>query len=197
VDPKDVGDDPSLELALFRSAHWPYYGYPKVFLAQRPGDYKVRFSARAVLQNKGYTLKTALLPVPMTFRARKPSGPDVSGDVRATGGLMDIPPETSIFETTIRLRAGETFEYSLLGLPVPLARNVQGGPPTYRYPPFPEGGQPGVAFQWLEVEGPLAPEIWPPPSYRVLFDSIDITTNPPMPNDAAKRLLPFCEGRST
>jgi hypothetical protein len=189
VDPKDVGDDPSLELALFRSAHWPYYGYPKVFLAQRPGDYKVRFSARAVLQSKGYTLKPALLPVPMTFRARKPSGPDVSGDVRATGGLMDIPPETSIFETTIRLRAGETFEYSLLGLPVPLARNVQGGPPTYRYPPFPEGGQPGVAFQWLEVEGPLAPEIWPPPSYRVLFDSIDITTNPPMPNDAAKRLL--------
>ena len=47
---------------------------------------------------------------------------------------MDIPPETSIFETTIRLRAGETFEYSLLGLPVPLARNVQGVAPQSSFP---------------------------------------------------------------
>lgn len=189
VDPKHVRDDPALELALFRSAHWPYYGYPKEFLARQSGEYKVRFSARAVLQVKGYTLKPALLPVPMTFRARKPSGPDVSGDVRATGGIMDIVPETRIFETTISLRAGETFEYSLLGLPVPLARNVQGGPPTYRYPPFPEGGQPGVAFQWLEVEGPMAPESWPPPSHRVLFDTIDCATGSPHPHDDAKRLL--------
>jgi hypothetical protein len=104
----------------------------------------------------------------MTFRARKPSGPDVSGDVRATGGIMDVPPEKTTFETIIRLLPGETFEYSLLGLPVPLARNVKGGPPTYRYPPFPEGGQPGVAFQWLEVEGPISSATWPPASHRVL-----------------------------
>lgn len=105
---------------------------------------------------------------------RKPSGPDVSGDVRATGGLIDIQPERADYETTVQLKAGETFEYSLLGLPVPLARNVDGGPPTYRYPPFPEGGQPGVAFQWLETEGPLSPEVWPPPAHRVLFDELPI-----------------------
>lgn len=172
VDPKQLDalrDDPSLELALFRSAHWPYYGYPKAFVAKLPGEYKVRFSARAVLQQPGYKLTTARQPVPMTFRARKPSGPDVSGDVRATGGILDVLPEKSIFETIILLRPGETFEYSLLGLPVPLARNVKGGPPTYRYPPFPEDGQPGVAFQWLEVEGPLPPEQWPSASHRVLF----------------------------
>jgi hypothetical protein len=162
-------DDTSLELALFRSANWPYYGYPKGFVAKLPGAYKVRFSARAVLQQSGYKLTTARDPVPMTFRARKPSGPDVSGDVRATGGIMDVLPEKTLFETIIRLLPGETFEYSLLGLPVPLARNVKGGPPTYRYPPFPEGGQPGVAIQWLEVEGPVVPKEWPPPSHRVLF----------------------------
>jgi len=162
-------DDPALELALFRSAHWPYYGYPKGFVAKLPGAYRVRFSARTVLQLSGYRIKPGNQPIPMTFRARKPSGADVSGDVRATGGVMDIQPEARIFETKVRLREDETFEYSLLGLPVPLARNLNGGPPTYRYPPFPEAGQPGVAFAWLEVEGPISSETWPPPSHRVLF----------------------------
>jgi hypothetical protein len=166
--------DPAVEMALFRSAHWPYYGYPEGFVAKLPGEYRVKFSARAVAQLPGYELKKAERPVPMTFRARKPSGPDVSGDVRATGGTIDIAPEAAVYETTILLRERETFEYSLLGLPMPLARNVNGGPPTYRYPPLPEGGQPGVAFQWIEVEGPLSPGSWPPPSHRVLFDDLPI-----------------------
>ena len=113
---------------------------------------------------------------------------------------MDIQPESRVYETTIRLLPTETFEYSLLGLPVPLARNVNGGPPTYRYPPFPDGGQPGIAFQWLEVEGPIAPQSWPPTSHRVLFDDggmgfqpFDTPKKKPDRQDAypreAKRLL--------
>ncbi len=184
-----IKDDTTLELALFRSAHWPYFGYPRGFVAKLPGEYRVRFSARAVLQTEGYQLQPATDPVPMTFRARKPSGPDVSGDVRATGGIMDIQPKPAIYETTVRLLPTETFEYSLLGLPVPLARNVNGGPPTYRYPPFPEGGQPGVAFQWLEIEGPLPPESWPPPSHQVLFDEIGPDVASENPTEDAQRLL--------
>lgn len=182
-------DDATIEMALFRSAHWPYYGYPKGFVAKLPGQYRVRFSARAVVQRDGYTLAPATRPIPMTFRARKPSGPDVSGDVRATGGVMDIQPVAQEFETTIQLREQETFEYSPLGLPVPLARNVKGGPPTYRYPPFPEGGQPGIAVQWLEVEGPLSAAAWPSPSHRVLFDELGVPPVLAEPNEAARRLL--------
>ena len=185
----NLKDDPALELALFRSAHWPYFGYPRGFVAKLPGEYRVRFSARAVLQTEGYQLKPATEPVPMTFRARKPSGPDVSGDVRATGGIIDIQPEPAVYETTIRLLPTETFEYSLLGLPVPLARNVNGGPPTYRYPPFPDGGQPGVAFQWLEVEGPIASESWPPPSHHVLFDDCGADIQSTNPQEDSRRLL--------
>lgn len=192
--------DPTLELALFRSAHWPYFGYPQGFVARLPGEYRVRFSARAVLQVAGFKLKPAVAPVPMTFRARKPSGADVSGDVRATGGMLDIEPANAVYETTVRLRAGETFEYSLLGLPVPLARNVNNGPPTYRYPPLPKEGQPGVAFQWLEIEGPISSASWPPPSHRVLFDELPIRAAhkadglpvevvSERPDDDARRLL--------
>ncbi|HAY80966.1 MAG TPA: hypothetical protein DCY79_14260 [Planctomycetaceae bacterium] len=182
-------DDPQIELALFRSAHWPYFGYPQGFVAKHSGAYRVRFSARAVLQKAGYQLQPAKRPVPMTFRARKPSGPDVSGDVRATGGWLDIQPTQDTYETIIRLRARETFEYSLLGLPVPLARNVDGGPPTYRYPPFPKEGQPGVAFQWLEVEGPLPPQSWPPPSHSVLFDDVQLPVPAAQEKQVARRLL--------
>lgn len=196
-------ESPEVELALFRSAHWPYYGYPIGFVATQPGNYRVRFSARAVLQQSGFVLTPADRPIAMSFRARKPSGPDVSGDVRGTGGWIDIAPTQSEFETVINLRPGETFEYSLLGLPVPLARNVDGGPPTYRYPPFPVGGQPGVAIQWLELEGPIAASDWPPRSHRVLFDDLSIepsvagsllpihvlSSNPQ--RDAARLLLRF------
>src|SRR5690606_34125753 len=105
-------DDPSVELALFRSAHWPYFGYPEGFLARQPGEYLVRFKARAVHQLPGFQLKPATAPVPMTFRARKRSGPDVSGDVRATGGILDIQPEQAEYETTVRLKENETIEYS-------------------------------------------------------------------------------------
>lgn len=181
--------DDTIELALFRSASWPYFGYPKGFIAKLPGDYKVRFSARAVLQVKDYELKPATLPVPMTFRSRKPSGADVSGDVRATGGIIDIQPEVGVHETTVRLREGETFEYSLLGLPVPLARNVNNGPPTYRYPPFPEGGQSGVAFQWIEIEGPISSPTWPPLSHQALFDDLPVEVVSQKPKEDAHRLL--------
>lgn len=170
--------DPELELAIFRSATWPYYGYPRGFRAKHTGAYRVRFSARAIQQLPGYRMVPASKPLPLTFRARQPSGADVSGDVRATGGWIDIPPEQTEFETIIRLKAGETFEYSLLGLPVPHPITSHGGPLYYDFPPMPEDGHPGALFQWLEVEGPLPPESWPPASHKQLFANLPIRAAP-------------------
>lgn len=181
--------DDELELALFRSASWPYFGYPKRFRAQLEGAYRVRFWARAVRQVEGYKLVPGEVPQPMTFRARKPSGPCIAGDPRAAGGILDIAADGAVYETTLQLKAGETFEYSLLGLPVPLAFNVKGGPPVYRFPPFPEGGQPGVAFRWLEVEGPVSSEAWPPASHRVLFDALPVGDEPADREGEARRLV--------
>ena len=165
----DAAATSPLELALFRSAHWPYYGYPKAFRAPATGRYRVQFSARSVLQQSGFRLIPGTDSVAITFRARMESGPDVSGDVRETGGWHDVSPALADYETEILLRAGETFEYSVLGLPVPLARNVDGGPPTYRYPPFPDAGQRGIAIRSLRVDGPLPADVWPPPSHSTLF----------------------------
>jgi hypothetical protein len=158
--------DPTLELAFFRSAGWPYAAYPQRVVAQATGEYRVRFAARAVLQSSGADLKAATQSVPMTFRARKPSNHDIAEDVRAVGGIIDIQPESRVYETTVLLNAGQTIEYGLLGLPTPQVDAIPSIPASYRYPPFPAGGQPGVVFQWLEMEGPLPA----PAAHRVLFD---------------------------
>lgn len=186
---KNGARDETIEMALFRAASWPYLGTPKNFTAKRTGNYKVRFSARAVLQQPGYVLLPAKKPVPMTFRTRKPAGVDIINEVHDAGGIMDIQPEKRVYETTVRLRKGEAIEYSLLGLPMPLAMNPNGSAPSYRYPPFPEGGQPGIAVQWLEIEGPVESQTWPPPSHHVLFDELGIEPKPKDPQQEARRLL--------
>lgn len=171
---KENKHDPEMELAIFRSASWPYYGYPDVFQAVKPGTYRLRFSARAVRQLPDFSLRPARDSIPMNFRARKRSGADVSGDVRATREILDIQPQVATYETTIRLKQNETFEYSLLGLPVPRAINPPNAPLYYDFPPMPEGGHPGIAFQWLEVTGPIDSAEWPPPSHKQLFDNLPI-----------------------
>jgi len=79
-------------------------------------------------------------------------------------------------------------EYGLLGLPVPQV-DAEGKTGEYRYPPLPPGGQPGVAFQWLEIEGPIPPAMWPPASHRVLFDDLGVSPAPDDPKREASRLL--------
>jgi hypothetical protein len=181
-------DDPSLEMALFRSPGWPYAVFPAKTLATAKGEYRVRFSARSVLQTEGFVLRKGMRPVPMNFRSRKPTSHDQAEDVRMTGGIIDVQPEGGVYETTVYLLAGQTIEYGMLGLPVPQI-DAQGKTGHYRYPPLPEGGQPGIAFQWLEMEGPIAPASWPPASHRVLFDDLGADVKSAKPAEDAKRLL--------
>jgi hypothetical protein len=182
-----TGPDPNIEFALFRSPGWPYAVYPYV-IANATGEYRVRFSARSVLQTEGFVFKKGTRPVPMNFRARKPTNHDIAEDVRVTGGIIDVQPEGGEYETTVYLLAGQTIEYGMLGLPVPQI-DAQGKTGHYRYPPLPEGGQPGIAFQWLEMEGPIAPASWPPASHRVLFDDLGADVKSAKPAEDAKRLL--------
>lgn len=168
---KSGNHDPTLEMALFRSPGWPYAAFPLGYSAKHTGEYRVRFSARAVLQAEDFQIKPATDPIPMVFRSRKPTSHDIAEDVRATGDIIDITPTASTHETTVYLNAGQTIEYGLFGLPVPLIDVFPNKPGTYRYPPFPPGGQPGVAFQWLEIEGPLPQPTRPQiPAIRSLLE---------------------------
>ncbi len=157
--PKELAE--SLEMGLFRSPGWPYGAFPRGFAAKAAGEYRVRFSARAVLQHPGFAVSDAKHAVPMTFRSRRPTNHDIAEDVKSVGGILEIQPGGNVYETTVPLTAGQTVEYGLLGLPVPQV-DAEGKTGSYRFPPLPPGGQPGVAFQWLEIEGPLPPSIVAP-----------------------------------
>ena len=84
------------------------------------------------------------------LRSRKPTNHDIAEDTRSTGGIIDIQPEGGVYETTVRLAAGQTIEYGLLGLPAPQP-DVKGMTAAYRFAPFPADGHPGIAFQWLRI----------------------------------------------
>lgn len=186
--PKELEQDSALEMGLFRSPGWPYGAFPRGFAAPSSGDYRVRFAARAVLQHPEFRVTDATRPVPMTLRSRRPTNHDIAEDVKSVGGILEIGPGSRVHETTVPLLAGQTVEYGLLGLPVPQV-DAEGKTGSYRYPPMPPGGQPGVAFQWIEIEGPIAPASWPPASHRVLFDDLGIDPNPSQPKQQAGRLL--------
>jgi hypothetical protein len=184
--PEDVAE--FVEMGLFRSPGWPYGAFPRGFAASHAGEYRVRFSARAVLQHPGFRVSDAKQSVPMTFRSRRPTNHDIAEDMKTVGGILEIQPGAHVYETTVPLVTGQTVEYGLLGLPNP-AVDAEGKTGTYRYPPLPPGGQPGVAFQWIEIEGPVPPAMWPPPSHRVLFDELGISPSPAEPKREASRLL--------
>jgi hypothetical protein len=88
--PKEVGE--SVEMGLFRSPGWPYGAFPRGFAAPHAGEYRVRFSARAVLQHPGYKVSDANRPVPMTLRSRRPTNHDIAEDMKNVGGILEIQP---------------------------------------------------------------------------------------------------------
>ncbi len=186
--PKELEQDPSLEMGLFRSPGWPYGAFPRGYAAKHDGRYRVRFSARAVLQHSDFQLSDAKHNVPMTLRSRRPTNHDIAEDMKSVGGILEIQPGAHVYETTVPLVAGQTVEYGLLGLPIPQV-DAEGKTGSYRYPPLPAGGQPGVAFQWIEIEGPIPPPAWPPPSHRVLFDDLGVNPAPANPRREASRLF--------
>lgn len=186
--PKVLEADLALEMGLFRSPGWPYGAFPVGFAARHAGEYRVRFSARAVLQQEGFRVTDAQKAVPMTLRRRRPTNHDIAEDVVNVGGILEIQPGSQVYEAVVPLGVGQTIEWGLLGLPVPQV-DAEGKTGSYRFPPFPAGGAPGVAFHWLEITGPIAPEAWPPASHRVLFDDLGVNPRPADTAVEARRLL--------
>lgn len=109
------------------------------------GMFRIRVSASAFQSEQ-----------PITFRI-------ASGELRGKSGLIGYfdarPGEPREFEVVVRLEPRSTLTflpYGLIGSDVV----VKAGADKYTGP--------GVAIQWVEIEGPLH-ESWPPPSHVGLF----------------------------
>jgi hypothetical protein len=104
-------------------------------------------------------------------------------------GSFDVVPEASVSEMDFYLLKGETIRPD----PVRLFRSR---PPAFRNPLAQPDGQPGVAFHWLEVEGPIY-DAGSGAGQRLMFGDLPLTTGangrvevvPRDPEVDAERLL--------
>ena len=110
-------------------------------------------------------------------------------------GTFEAPPDApEVFELEAFMEKGGMVKLDCMRLPSPM---VPAMPHTIKRGP---DGYPGVAFHWLEVEGPMVKD-WPPASYKALFGDLPfkrqakhvaaVSENPL--EDAAKVLNGFME----
>ncbi len=139
------------------------------FVAPQSGRYKLRF--------KGYTF-WASIEEPRRRRANREatsrgrrSEPVViysrspPRQLRRLGEF-DLQIEPSIQELDVWLVEGESIQPDAVRL-------FRSRPPNWRNPLAEEDGMPGVAFNWMEAEGPII-EQWPSAGHRLLFDDLPL-----------------------
>ena len=87
-------------------------------------------------------------------------------------GTVDVRPDATVNELDVYLLKGETIRPDAV-------RFFRSRPPgSWRNPLATEDGQPGVAFNWLEVEGPLVDE-WPTSGNQLLFGDLPYSMQTP------------------
>lgn len=179
--------------AIFRGAYTPFYYGFDTFKAPVRGDYKLRLKARSVLRQTDYVdwegeQRPQFYPdlvLDVSRRYPTPVNDQIFSGKRSEPvkvysstldepntqsmlpiGVFDAPPgKPGISELEAFLEKGAMVKLDCMRLPSPMVpampHTIQRGPDGY----------PGVAFHWLEVEGPIITD-WPPESYRALFGDV-------------------------
>ncbi|WP_165440621.1 DUF1592 domain-containing protein [Rubripirellula amarantea] len=81
-------------------------------------------------------------------------------------GDFDFQIEPSVQELDVWLLEGETIQPDAVRL-------FRSRPPAWHNPLAEKDGMPGVAFQWMEVEGPFTAQ-WPSRGHQLLFDDLPL-----------------------
>jgi hypothetical protein len=129
------------------------------FRAPVSGRYRLRFSGYSIWMAANYQEVTpGHRPEPVSIYAETP--PRVLRKL----GSFDVKPEPTVHELEVWLLAGETIRPDA-------ARLFRSRPPDFNNPLQKADGMPGVAFGWMEVQGPLVDQ-WPPAGHRLLFGDL-------------------------
>ncbi len=173
--PLTVGDkDPAkreLEsMGVVASSYEPLEIRFNQFKAPVPGRYKLRLSAHSFWAGPESETKWwhPSRNVASAGRTREPITLYAEIPPRQMRLLtnVDVSPEPSVQEVEVFLLKDETIRPDAVRL-------FRSRPPNWRNPLAEKDGQPGVAFRWLEVVGPIQDE-WPSKGHRLLFGDLPI-----------------------
>lgn len=142
------------EVVCFCSSEWHNCSVSP-FYPQEAGEYRFRISASAI-QSDGK---------PLTFRVTT-SGTRLTGKSGLVGYFDAPPDQPKVFEFVRTIEPRTTIAM----LPYGLA-----GANTVKQVGGADWNGPGLAIQYVEIEGPLN-EFWPPPSHRRLFGDLERKT---------------------
>ncbi len=173
--PMTVGDkDPAkreLEsMGVVASSYEPLEIRFNQFKAKVPGRYKLRLSAHSFWAGPqaGEKWWHPSRDVASAGRTREPITLYAEIPPRQMRYLtnVDVSPEPSVQEVEVWLLKDETIRPDAVRL-------FRSRPPNWRNPLAEKDGQPGVAFRWLEVVGPIHDQ-WPAKGHRLLFGELPI-----------------------
>ncbi|HVV74090.1 MAG TPA: DUF1592 domain-containing protein, partial [Verrucomicrobiae bacterium] len=150
------------------------------FRAPVSGKYRLRFSAYSVWMGPKYTeVSPGRRSEPVTIYA------DTPPRLLRKLGSFDVNPEPTVREMEVYLIAGETIRPDA-------ARFFRSRPPDHINPLAGPDGMPGLAFQWMEVEGPLIEE-WPPAGHRLMFGNLAMTNRAVLAGSGRRHRSPGVE----
>ena len=181
-------------VAIFRGAYTPYYyGFEK-FKAPLGGRYQIRLKARSVLRQTDYVdwegeeqprfypnlvldakrrfptpVNDRIFPGKRSEPVKVYSSTLAEPNIQSTLpiGVFEAPPDApQVFQFNAFLEKDAMVQLDCLRIPSPMLPAL---PHTIQKSDL--DGYPGVAFHWMEVEGPIIEE-WPPKSYRELFGEL-------------------------
>jgi mono/diheme cytochrome c family protein len=135
------------------------------FKAPRSGRYRLRISAYSVWAGPGKEPKWWTPDLDRISRGRRSEPVTLYAELPPRQlrrlGAFDAHPDPGVAEFDVHLLKGETIR------PDP-SRLFRSRPPNWRNPLATREGSPGVAYRWIEVEGPII-ESWPPAGHRLMF----------------------------
>jgi hypothetical protein len=135
------------------------------FQAPVTGKYRLRFRAYSIWMSADYKeVSAGYRPEPVTIYA------DTPPRLLRKLGSFDVNPEPTVRELDVWLWAGETIRPDA-------ARFFRSRPPDHKNPLAGPDGMPGLAFSWMQVEGPLIDQ-WPPQGHQLLFGSMPLEKLP-------------------
>lgn len=136
------------------------------FRAPVSGRYRLKFSGYSINMGPKFTeVSASKRSEPVTIYAETPPR-----SLRKLGSF-DFSSDPTVHEIEAWLLAGETIRPDA-------ARLFRSRPPNHKNPLATADGMPGVAFGWMEVQGPLTEE-WPPAGHKLLFGDLPMKDLPP------------------